>query len=129
MEPADSYDHKRSEKKLKKLNSLNIDQVISEEQGSLGSSLRRTPQFFLKKSGHNHIDFSQIKGHQVMSDLDADDPNASVIHAGSNNLLQFYSKFDEAEESKEIIEYRHKGSHPLSAIGSIDKLRDIVGKG
>ena len=64
-----------------------------------------------------------------MSDLDADDPNASVIHAGSNNLLQFYSKFDEAEESKEIIEYRHKGSHPLSAIGSIDKLRDIVGKG
>jgi hypothetical protein len=36
---------------------------------------------------------------------------------------------EEPEESKEIIEYRHKGSQPLSAIGSIDKLRGIVDKG
>ena len=64
-----------------------------------------------------------------MSDLDGDDPSASIINGGSNNHLQFYTKFDDAEESKEMIEYRHKGSHPLSAICSIDKLRDIVGKG
>ena len=64
-----------------------------------------------------------------MSDLDGDDPNPSIINAGSNYHQRFNSKFDDADESKEIIEYRHKGSQPLSAIGSIDKLRGIAGKG
>jgi hypothetical protein len=32
-----------------------------------------------------------------MTDLDGDDPNASINNAGFNNHLQFYSKFDEAE--------------------------------
>jgi hypothetical protein len=58
-----------------------------------------------------------------------DDFQVFAPNTVTNLYAHNFYNIDENEESKEIIEYRHKSSKPLTAVASIDNINAFKSKG